>query len=178
MPAYGRGGAGNILSIEQENARASADLEANQQAAESDQKGPLPTDYLEKSEQQYAHTGRGGMGNYYSPRDLSETGHFNDAHRSHILGEGTSAPPATGDSTGNGPPSYGAGPSDIEPPRKHGRGGAGNYAFGVSESEERAAQRRLEQEKRQEQLKADIEKGVKESLAAPPKAKLPGGNPY
>lgn len=179
MPSTGRGGAGNIQAISAENARVSADLEANQQSAESDHKGPLPSDYLERDEQQYAHTGRGGAGNYYSPKELSQTGNFSGAGSSHILGEGT-VPPASsssgrrGSAVGNGSSAQPA----QEPMRTYGRGGAGNYAYGVSESEERAARKRMEDEQKREQLKADIEKGVKENLAMPQKAKLPGGEPF
>jgi len=71
--AYGRGGVGNIQALEQETARVAADLEANQQAAgASSQYNALPG----KEEPKFAHTGRGGMGNYYSPEELSQTGHF------------------------------------------------------------------------------------------------------
>jgi len=55
-----------------------------------------------------------------------------------------------------------------------GRGGAGNFSFGVSESEERAARKRMADEKKREVLTGEIEKGVKEQLAVPPKAKLSG----
>jgi len=59
-----------------------------------------------------------------------------------------------------------------------GRGGVGNMTFGMADDEVRAAERRMQQEKIKEKLKADVEKGVKESLAMPQKAKLPGGEPY
>lgn len=177
--AYGRGGAGNIQALEQVNAKISSDLEANQQAAESDHKEPVPSDYSSREEQQYAHTGRGGMGNWYSPKELSEKGRFNDAHRSHILGEGTQPPANTVDqSNGSAPPSYSAAEAPRETTRTYGRGGAGNWSFGVSESEERAARKRIQDDQAREKLKADVEKGVGESLAMPQKAKLPGGEPY
>ena len=168
--AYGRGGAGNIQALEQETARVAADPEANQQTAESSsQNSALP----EKEEQKFAHTGRGGMGNYYSPKELSQTGHFSDAHRSHILGDGTQPPTEAGQSTG--PPSYSATQASAEQPtRMVGRGGAGNFSFGVSESEERAARKRMADEKKREVLTGEIEQGVKEQLAVPPKAKLSG----
>lgn len=50
--------------------------------------------------------------------------------------------------------------------------------FGMADDEVRAAEKRMQQEKIKEILKADVEKGVKESLAMPQKAKLPGGEPY
>ena len=67
--------------------------------------------------------------------------------------------------------------SSVEPTRIVGRGGAGNYSFGVSESEEKAARKRIEDEKKRDKLQEDIETGVKEQLAVPPKAKLSGGEP-
>ena len=173
-----RGGAGNILAREQENARISKDLEANQQAAEA-----ALTDHgnASREQQRYAHSGRGGAGNYYSPQELSQTGHFSDAHRSHIVGDGTLPPADRTSSTATGgaaPPSYNSVQAGSGPSRTVGRGGAGNWMFGVSEDEATAARKRMEEEKKREQLKADVEKGVKEALAEPPKAKLPGGEPF
>ncbi|KAK5125355.1 hypothetical protein LTR85_000464 [Meristemomyces frigidus] len=166
MP-YGRGGAGNFQAIEQESARVAADVEANQPAADSNSTDAAA---VERQEQQYAHMGRGGVGNWYSPKELKEKGHFSDAHRSHILGDGT-LPPA--DSTDSGaPPSYNTAQPSTETTRTYGRGGAGNYSFGVSESEERAARKRMRQEETKEKLKADIERNVQESLAMPEKAKI------
>ena len=169
--AYGRGGVGNIQALEQETARVAADLEANQQAAgASSQYNALPG----KEEPKFAHTGRGGMGNYYSPEELSQTGHFSDAHRSHIPGDGTQQPPTEPGRESTGPPSYSTTQASAAPTRMVGRGGAGNFSFGVSESEERAARKRMADEKKREVLTGEIEKGVKEQLAVPPKAKLSG----
>jgi hypothetical protein len=62
---------------------------------------------------------------------------------------------------------------------KTGRGGAGNFEWGNGEAERKAAaQQQEEAERRQAKLQKDVEKGVKESLAFPSKAKLPGGEPY
>ncbi|KAK4548662.1 hypothetical protein LTR36_009573 [Oleoguttula mirabilis] len=171
--AYGRGGAGNIQAIEQDSARVAADLEANQQDGST---GVPAAANVERQEQQYAHKGRGGVGNWYSPKELKEKGHFNDAHRSHILGDGTQPPANSADvGTGNAPPSYNAAQPSTETIKTYGRGGAGNYSFGVSESEERAARKRMQQEETKEKLKAEIEKNVQQSLAMPAKAKLPSG---
>lgn len=95
------------------------------------------------------------MGNFYSPKELSENGHFDGADRSHILGDGTPAPEST--------PAV----------RTMGRGGVGNFMFGVSEREEQSMRKRIEEENLAEALKKDIEKGVEEQLAMPAKAKLP-----
>lgn len=178
--AYGRGGAGNFQAVVQEKARIAKDVEANQHAVESNTEG-LPAVNTDCQEQQYAHTGRGGIGNWYSPKELKEKGHFSDAHRSHILGDGTQAP---ADSTDSGaPPSYNTAAPSVETTRTYGRGGAGNFSFGVSEGEERMARKRMQQEETKEKLKADIEKDVQDSLAMPEKAKisenakLPRGDP-
>ena len=152
MPSYGRGGAGNIQAVEQANAKIFADLEANQATAETQNKEPLPTDYLEREQQQYVHTGRGGMGNYASPRDLKDNG---------VTMDRDSTSQVANDSA-----------------RTPGRGGAGNYAFGASQSQRRAAQERLKEDQSRERLKLEIEKSVKETLAMPQKAKVPGGEPH
>ena len=47
--------------------------------------------------------------------------------------------------------------------------------FGLGESEERAARKRMEEEKKREKVKEVVEQDVQEQLAVPPKAKLSGG---
>ena len=104
MPAYGRGGAGNI--------EAATILPAAIKAAPKDleKNAPAPSaaeDYLESRtnlasyagtphdqlhNQQYAHMGRGGAGNYYSPWELQMRGEFQGAGTSHVLGDGTPQP--------------------------------------------------------------------------------------
>ena len=174
MAPFGRGGAGNIEAVQKENERINNDLEASQSAADNVGNDFVPPADIQRDEQQYAHTGRGGAGNYYSPKDLNQKGNFSDAHRSHIPGDGTLAP-AEGSTA---PPSYNAVSSGTEAARKTGRGGAGNYDFGINEAETKAARRRREEDEKQARLKQDIEKGVQESLAFPSKAKLSGGEPY
>jgi hypothetical protein len=170
MAPYGRGGAGNYeAAIQRDNEKISNDLEANQSAADNATNSYAPPDIAEKSEAQYAHTGRGGAGNYYSPQDLSQTGSFVGAQTSHILGDGTPAP------SDNSRPA--AAPAAAPPP-KTGRGGAGNFDFGINEAERKAARQHEDADRRQQQLKQDVEKGVQEKLAFPSKAKLPGGEPY
>lgn len=164
----GRGGFGNIVAVPETKERVTADVEANRQVPNASHQAALPTD----TEQPYAHSGRGGAGNYYSPKDLTAKGHFSDAHRSHIVGDGTLAPSES--TTNSAPPSYNSvdGPK-AEPTRIFGRGGAGNYMFGVSEGEERAAKKKMEEEEQKQQLTAMIEKGVTSGLAMPEQAKLP-----
>ncbi|GAB7358018.1 hypothetical protein MBLNU230_g0183t1 [Neophaeotheca triangularis] len=187
MPAYGRGGAGNIQAVDAENARVAQDLEANQANAEASLQPSSLSDMMAREEQQYAHSGRGGAGNYYSPKELSETGKFSDAQRSHILGDGTAEPAEAGAAGGEQPHSYSAAPRAAGSSTgsgavgKQGRGGAGNISYGLNEQDEARARwylQREEEQRRRKELSQDVEKGVKESLAEPPKAKLPGGQPY
>ena len=84
MAPYGRGGAGNYEAIQRENEKVNNDLERSQSTAEKAGINYIPPDIAERTEAQYAHTGRGGAGNYYSPRDLVETGNFSGAQTSHI----------------------------------------------------------------------------------------------
>jgi hypothetical protein len=62
------------------------------------------------------------------------------------------------------------------PTSKTGRGGAGNFEWGSNNEAERKQQE--EADRKQQKLQADVEKGVKENLAFPSKAKLPDGEPY
>lgn len=173
--AYGRGGAGNIQAAEEQTVRAATDLEANGGGANG-QNASSGVDNAPNSEQQFAHVGRGGAGNYYSPTELNATGHFNDVDRSHVLGDGTLQPASTTDN--NAPPSYTSAQPTTTPSRSYGRGGAGNYLFGTSESAEAAARKKAEEEQQQATLRANIEKAVEDHLPAPPKAKLSGAEPY
>jgi hypothetical protein len=84
MAPYGRGGAGNYEAIQRENEKINKDLEASQSAADNATNNFAPPDLAERSEAQYAHTGRGGAGNYYSPKNLAEQGSFSGAQTSHI----------------------------------------------------------------------------------------------
>ncbi|KAK4997992.1 hypothetical protein LTR28_013803, partial [Elasticomyces elasticus] len=104
MPTFGRGGAGNIINeseFSKANSGFSQDLETNQPTTTTTttttSADPAAHAPPSSTQQSYAHTGRGGAGNYYSPSDLRATGHFSDAHRSHIVGDdGTLAPASSG----------------------------------------------------------------------------------
>ena len=146
MPAYGRGGAGNIQAVNQETAKVSADVEANGPAVNSS--GSV-ADYQRRQESQYVHAGRGGAGNYTSTKELNE-----------VQRAESGTMPASQTS------------------RTPGRGGAGNYEFGAQLNNDGGARELENEEQAGEKLKQDIEKGVDEQLAAPPKARLPGGQPY
>jgi len=173
MP-YGRGGAGNIAAstpgpsnpITAYNASTSSDLESQQSAASnstnpaasSDSKIIDPGhDFDTKENSAFAHMGRGGAGNYYSPKELLSSGKFEGAGNSHVVGDGTPVAEKAG---------------DVKGPAYRGRGGAGNYAVAGGERGEQD----MQDEK--EKLKSDIEKGVEDQLARPEKARLPGGEPF
>ncbi|KAK0857775.1 hypothetical protein LTS02_010095 [Friedmanniomyces endolithicus] len=151
MP-YGRGGAGNIEAHEHDKVRVAADLEANHQAPKSSPETHVP---LTDDERKYAHSGRGGSGNYYSPQELSQTGSFSDAHRSHVLGDGTLAPAdatSMGNTDGAETSSYIAAQASVRPTRTVGRGGAGNFDFGAGVSEEKAARERMDEEQKRKRV--------------------------
>lgn len=149
----GRGGAGNILALQQEKEGISDDVEANlQQTLES-----APVQPQTKT-QEYAHSGRGGAGNYYSPKDLKDTGHF--SHQNPVA----SASQHTNTQSSN----------PAVPVAKYGRGGAGNMSFGVTESEQKAAIKKIEDERQQrEKIEVESEREAGQSIAMPPKARLP-----
>ncbi|KAF2718306.1 hypothetical protein K431DRAFT_306207 [Polychaeton citri CBS 116435] len=166
MP-YGRGGAGNIQAFAEQQPQPSSqkssevDLEANRQpttpTAEPSQS------YSEQQQQkEYAHTGRGGAGNWYSPRELSEKGNFHDSNLHTAAGRS-----ASGSSL--------SAAGDAGSARPLGRGGAGNYYGYGADSEVRASLRRREEEAKRERLYEDIERGVEETLAMPQRARLAGG---
>nr|POE88327.1 hypothetical protein CFP56_11556 [Quercus suber] len=163
--AYGRGGAGNIQAVAEQIAASKADLEANNLPAINSY--PSATAHAARDEAQYAHSGRGGAGNYYSPKDLAARGEFAGAGSSHILGDGTPAPAASTAAKQV--------PSAV---KASGRGGAGNFLFGIGESEAQAAAKREEDERRASALKEDIAKVVEEALPMPEKAKLPASEPF
>ncbi len=177
MP-YGRGGAGNIEAHEHDKVRVAADLEANHQAPKSSPETHVP---LTDDERKYAHSGRGGSGNYYSPQELSQTGSFSDAHRSHVLGDGTLAPAdatSMGNTDGAETSSYIAAQASVRPTRTVGRGGAGNFDFGAGVSEEKAARERMDEEQKRKRVQVEVEEKVRHALAEPARAMLTGEKAY
>ncbi|KAF7194871.1 hypothetical protein HII31_01604 [Pseudocercospora fuligena] len=151
----GRGGAGNILVQQQQAKRGAEDLEANQQIIDQSATATSADSSLPREKQQYAYTGRGGAGNWYSPQELKQTGTYDDRLPAAASAQAQQAA--------------------VEPVRKYGRGGAGNMSFGVSEDEERAIRKRMEEEEaKREKVAADVEANVNAMLPEPPKAKLSG----
>ena len=151
MPPYGRGGAGNIQAIEQENGRIATDLAANQPPADSHQTESRPADTLLRDEQQYTRIGRGGLGNLHPTQEMGET----------------SNRPSTG--------SIRSKETQASNLRTHGRGGAGNYAFSEDGSHTETARKQAQEHQSREKMKQDVENNVNEHLAFPQKAKLAGG---
>lgn len=159
----GRGGAGNFQAAIAAKDRVAADLEAGPPTEES-----FSDAVSVRKPPQYAYAGRGGAGNYYSPKEMSENGTSKDLEAGEILGDGVN-------SLGGGRFPRGMGSSwtksaEAEAPRTYGRGGAGNYALNARENKE--PEKQQEEEQKKAQLKLDIEQGVEASLAVPPKARL------
>lgn len=146
----GRGGAGNFEVASQESARAAADLEANQSAADS---LSSPIDSVQRQAPSYV--GRGGAGNYGSAEDPDNWD---------TLSRTTSGSLANTRKD-----------SQAQSPTQ-GRGGAGNYAVGNAAYQLYLSRRMTEDDQKREKLKADIEQDVNEQLAMPQKAKLPAAN--
>src|SRR2546430_11275084 len=72
---------------------------------------------MQKPPAEFAHAGRGGAGNYYSPKALSETGKFTESGEAGVGAANSGTPPQR--------VGYG------------GRGGVGNYMAKDNEEEER-----------------------------------------
>jgi len=112
MP-YGRGGAGNFEeAARQSTPTIKRDLEANLPPVEAPVSVP----------DQYAYSGRGGAGNYYSPAALSQQGTFSTTPSTAATNSGQSEATAI-----PAPASDSATASAAVP--FAGRGGAGNYSF-------------------------------------------------
>ena len=156
MPSYGRGGAGNIqaLATQQKELpkgqpKSPSDLEANRSPSLDD---ALASQIIadsrraqsEQQGQQYAHTGRGGMGNFAESKELSKVPSVADDALRGL------------DSVNNA--LFGT----------YGRGGAGNreYREGQEARKENVARAR------RESLRAEVERDVEEGLAMPAKAKV------
>ncbi|PSK46055.1 hypothetical protein B9Z65_5023 [Elsinoe australis] len=161
MP-YGRGGAGNF------EAAAAAKQAAQDRAVNDVESQRSTTDDISdsiaetKAPAQYAHSGRGGAGNYYSPQELSQTGKFDDS--------ATDAQ-QTDDSSSIA--------SKIKTkvqatlPAYRGRGGAGNYETSAVDNAELARSKAAKDEKEQERIRSIVAQDVETGLARPEKAKLP-----
>ena len=150
MP-YGRGGAGNILAAaEQKAVNVSSGTTSSVHRhlhIKQDVEAQTPKPQLRPSEstasttpanvnQDYAHMGRGGAGNWYSPKELSETGKFETSNQQ--------------------------GPVEKEPAetRRTGRGGAGNFVWDDEENEKTRQQKEEMEIELKDMVAKDVEAGL------------------
>ena len=146
MPAYGRGGAGNIQAVAVETARITEDVEAN--GTTEHFSGSPSTIGLRNGDQQYVHGGRGGAGNLHNATDLK-----------HVqVPEEMMA--------GNAPASQS--PSNKVP----GRGGAGNYEFAMFSKNQQDALDAASKEATRRQIEQETETNINNLLTLPTKARI------
>ena len=133
------------------------DLEAN--PPPSDPNPSSSTASTSQQPQDYAHTGRGGAGNWYQPTALAQSGTF------------TSATDATAIPTSSKPQvSKPWHPETQElPVARAGRGGAGNFVW---KDEEKERVRKEEEERRKEEVSEGVQRGVEEELKRPGQVRL------
>lgn len=144
MPAYGRGGAGNIHAVAQEKERIATDLEANAGIQESGTQTDASSIHQGAS-QQYRHAGRGGAGNYETIADVKEQQSNDEITGGSIQSTTT---------------------------RTAGRGGAGNYDFAAATTSKAAAREQIEEDLTREIITQKVEENVDQHLAMPPQAKI------
>ncbi|KAF4307885.1 hypothetical protein GTA08_BOTSDO03442 [Botryosphaeria dothidea] len=184
---WGRGGAGNIqqaaeASKQQQQQRGAEDLEA----AKPPTTATDPTaNNSAAAPQEYAHMGRGGAGNFYSPAALAQTGTFEQP-----ITSTTAEPPPTPlenlDSSSGwwntatsaaAAATNGEGEQQETPIARTGRGGAGNFVWGGG-SERRAEQLRKEWgqlREKQKDVESKVAEDVEKALPPPGKAWLGDG---
>lgn len=177
--AWGRGGAGNIQQAGDAEKRMAEDIEAAQPPQSTESSHPDASFYAssEPQEQEYAHMGRGGAGNWYSPAELNSTGTYVSNAKPQLTPSSNGASKAStlfGDPTLA--PASQAALSEQELAAGHrGRGGAGNFIWrsGAEEgAKAKAEEERLKKAgKIEEKVIADVEAG----LAMPGRAKVAGG---
>jgi len=148
----GRGGAGNFYSKEDiKPSLQPTDLESQSQSQSQSQQTEASSEDLSKSpssQQQpppeYAHTGRGGAGNWIKPSELPSNPTL----------------PTTSPNTPAPTPLVESGIGLVKPVFRGGRGGAGNYDWGAVEAEER---KREEERAREEEEGRRVVDGEVES---------------
>ncbi|KAF2450092.1 hypothetical protein P171DRAFT_469941 [Karstenula rhodostoma CBS 690.94] len=157
----GRGGAGNIMRAQEQSKKAVEDVEAQGAPIAA----PPPPSASAPAAQPYAHTGRGGAGNWYEPSKLAKDGTF-------AAPEDATALPPSNTRPNVSTPWH---PQNQQMPvGRAGRGGAGNFVWKDDEEEEK---RRGEEERRSEMVREGVEKDVEAGLAKPPGALLGGLDP-
>ncbi|KAF2744812.1 hypothetical protein M011DRAFT_479569 [Sporormia fimetaria CBS 119925] len=184
MPAWGRGGAGNIgydEQLKQERERKSQDIEAQTASSSITSTSPPAHTTPFRPADQYAHSGRGGAGNWYQPSALAQTGTFTSSTPSDTTttsssssSSSSSSPPKLDDATA-------APDAQCKPLRsspweglsvaRSGRGGAGNFYWGAQGEGEEDERREKEKE---EEVKRRVERDVEGGLKRPGGAVLGG----
>ncbi|QDS73691.1 hypothetical protein FKW77_003033 [Venturia effusa] len=155
----GRGGAGNYWQAQEAAKKREADLEAAQRNPSTQSPPPSTSTATTQKpvpsniNQDYAHMGRGGSGNWYEPKTLAETGAF-------------SAPEAP-EST---KPLH-ASKEIVSDTRRRGRGGAGNFVWDEGGDEKEAAREEVKEIELKEMVARDVEAG----LMRPPRVVKRGG---
>ncbi|KAF2139602.1 uncharacterized protein K452DRAFT_62745 [Aplosporella prunicola CBS 121167] len=182
--SWGRGGAGNIGMGEEASRRAAEDTEAaNPVVVSPTATSPTTT----STPQEYAHMGRGGAGNYYSPATLAQTGATTDttAHSTPTaepplkdLSSSTSPNISSSGTTTTTPPTSASASRPETPLARTGRGGAGNFVWGggSERSAERVRAQHEERKRREEEVRASVQADVERGLPRPGRAFLGEGS--
>ncbi|KAF2101845.1 HET-domain-containing protein [Rhizodiscina lignyota] len=158
--SWGRGGAGNIWQAQVENKRVAEDVEAQHSQSTASPSAPSISTNMSSEPQQYAHSGRGGAGNWYSPVELSQHGTFSST---------STSPTSPSSVTPTSATATGAMHQEL-PSAKSGRGGMGNFVWGPSEKEKEEWERRRQEEER---VRAQATMNVDQVLAKPSSVFLP-----
>lgn len=145
MPAYGRGGVGNIQAVAQEKERIATDVEANAGVQESQTPSDAPS-ISQGPSPQYRHAGRGGAGNYETVSEANEQQSKNETGDGKLVQSTTTL--------------------------TAGRGGAGNYDFAAATRSKEVARGQLEEELTREIVGQKVEENVDHHLAMPQQAKI------
>ncbi|KAF2125830.1 hypothetical protein P153DRAFT_425617 [Dothidotthia symphoricarpi CBS 119687] len=157
MP-YGRGGAGNFYKAQEESKKAAEDLEENRTQPTT---STTATSTAAQAAQPYAHTGRGGAGNWYEPATLQQTGTFTQPD------DATRLP--TGEKPAVSAPWH---PEGVElPVARSGRGGAGNFVW---KGEAHGEKMNDGEKEREEMVRRGVERDVEAGLQRPGAARVGG----
>lgn len=163
----GRGGAGNFYAPS-DLQPSSSDLEAQSQSRSASQtsQADLALARTLSSQQpapEYAHTGRGGAGNWIKPSEHAAPLPTTAAD----VGQSATSSPASDRAAPHSHQTGGAGAAPLpKPSLRAGRGGAGNFDWGAAAAEEAERQRKEEEGRRaEEDGKKVVEEEVENALA-------------
>jgi hypothetical protein len=139
----------------QQDLEAARSPSSQSQASATKQNQPAsPTQEVpsQTTTQQYAHSGRGGAGNWFSPQELTETGKFVTATDPSVQAKAQRATEG----------------EIVSETRHRGRGGAGNFIW----SQEEEDKRRADEEGKEIELKEMVARDVEAGLERPSRAVL------